>query len=100
MSRLTLANTAIVVDSTCDPPDGYLDRDGLFMVPLTVHFGDEIYRDHVDLSFDEFKEKLTSASILPTTSQPTIAEFTRLRPLAAEYEHVFSLHISGKMSGT
>jgi DegV family protein with EDD domain len=101
MSRLTLANTAIVVDSTCDPPEGYLEQDGLFMVPLTVHFGDEIYRDHIDLTFDEFKEKLLAATVLPTTSQPTIAQFkSRYAAVAGEYEHIFSLHISGKMSGT
>ena len=42
---LTLQNTAIVLDSTCDAPDGFFDRDGLYMVPLKVHFGDETYRD-------------------------------------------------------
>ena len=40
---LTLQNTAIVLDSTCDPPEGFFDRPGLFMVPLKVHFGDETY---------------------------------------------------------
>lgn len=101
MSLLTLANTAIVVDSTCDPPDGYLEQAGLFMVPLTVHFGDETYRDHIDLSFDEFKTKLLAATTLPTTSQPTVAQFKRCYlDVAARHEHVFSLHISAKMSGT
>lgn len=100
-ARLTLANTAIVVDSTCDPSDGYLERNGVFLVPLTVHFGDETYRDHVDLSFDEFKAKLLAARILPTTSQPTIAEFKKIYgEIAPEHEHVFSLHLSSKMSGT
>jgi DegV family protein with EDD domain len=100
-TRLTLANTALVVDSTCDPPDDYLERNGVFMVPLTVHFGDETYRDHVDLSFDEFKAKLLAAAVLPTTSQPTAAEFKKVyAEIAHRYEHVFSLHISHKMSGT
>jgi DegV family protein with EDD domain len=98
---LTLANTAIVLDSTCDPPDGYFDRDGLFLVPLKVHFGDEMFRDGVDMTYKEFFAKLEASEVLPTTSQPTVGEFTAVYEQARErYEHVFSLHISGEMSGT
>ena len=75
MTRLTLENTAIVVDSTCDPPPGYFDQAGSPMVPLKVHFGDETYRDGVDLSPPEFFAKLASSPVLPTTSQPTAGEF-------------------------
>ena len=55
---LTLENTAIVLDSTCDPPDGYFDRPGLYMVPLKVHFGDQMFRDGVDMTYKEFFAKL------------------------------------------
>ena len=55
---LTLENTAIVLDSTCDPPDGFFDRPGLYMVPLKVHFGDEMFRDGVDMTYREFFAKL------------------------------------------
>lgn len=98
---LTSKNTAIVLDSTCDAPDGYFDQEGVFLVPLRVHFGDETYRDRVGIGHEEFFAKLASTSVLPTTSQPTVAEFTATYEKAlAEYEHVFSLHISGLMSGT
>jgi DegV family protein with EDD domain len=98
---LTLENTAIVCDSTCDPPEGFFDRAGLYMVPLKVHFGDETFRDGVDMTYKEFFAKLEASSLLPTTSQPTAAEFTAVYQEArAQYEHVFSLHISGEMSGT
>ena len=98
---LTLQNTAIVLDSTCDAPAGYFDREGLFMVPLKVHFGDETYRDGVDMTHDEFYAKLASSSALPTTSQPTVAEFTAVyEEVTQKYEHVFSLHLSAEMSGT
>lgn len=98
---LTLENTAIVLDSTADPCDGYFERPGIFMVPLKVHFGDETYRDGVDMSHTEFFAKLASSEVLPTTSQPTVGEFTAVYAKAREqYEHVFSLHISGEMSGT
>ena len=101
MTLLTLENTAIVSDSTCDPPPGYFDRPGLVMVPLHVHFGDETYRDGYDLSPPEFFAKLAGSPVLPTTSQPTVGEFTSVyEQLTREYEHVFAFHISSRMSGT
>ena len=72
---LTLENTAIVLDSTCDPPAGFFDRPGLSMVPLKVHFGDETFRDAVDMTYQEFFAKLEASEVLPTTSQPTAGEF-------------------------
>jgi len=100
-TQLTLDNTAIVLDSTCDPPDGFFDRDGLVMVPLKVHFGDEMFRDGVDLTYHEFFAKLEASEVLPTTSQPTAAEFAAVyEDLLGRYEHVFSLHLSGELSGT
>jgi DegV family protein with EDD domain len=98
---LSLDNTALVLDSTADPCEGYFDRPGIFMVPLRVHFGDETYRDGVDMAHEEFFAKLESSEVLPTTSQPTVGEFTAAYTQAREkYEHVFSLHLSGEMSGT
>jgi DegV family protein with EDD domain len=98
---LTLENTAIVMDSTCDPPDGWFDQAGLYLVPLKVHFGDQMFRDGVDMTYKEFFAKLKSSDILPTTSQPTAGEFVATYEEALKtYEHVFSLHISGEMSGT
>jgi len=98
---LTLQNTAIVLDSTSDAPDGFFDREGLYMVPLKVHFGDEAYRDGVDMTHDEFYAKLASSTSLPTTSQPTVGEFAALyETLTGKYDHVFSLHLSSEMSGT
>jgi DegV family protein with EDD domain len=98
---LDLDNTAIVLDSTCDAPEGFFERDGLSMVPLSVHFGDETFRDTIDLGHHEFFAKLESSEVLPTTSQPTDAEFAAAYAEARRhYEHVFSLHLSRKMSGT
>ena len=98
---LTLENTAIVMDSTCDPPDGWFDQPGLYMVPLKVHFGDQMFRDGVDMTYKEFFAKLEASDVLPTTSQPTAGEFVAAYEEALkQYEHVFSLHISGEMSGT
>lgn len=98
---LTLDNTAIVLDSTSDPPDGWVDRPGLYLVPLKVHFGDQMFRDGVDMTYKEFFAKLRESDILPTTSQPTVGEFMATYEEAKrKYRYVFSLHISGEMSGT
>jgi DegV family protein with EDD domain len=100
-TQLSLDNTAFVLDSTSDPSDGFFDRPGLYMVPLKVHFGDETFRDGVDMTYREFFAKLEASDVLPTTSQPTVGEFTAAYEEArSSYEHVFSLHISGEMSGT
>jgi DegV family protein with EDD domain len=89
------------MDSTCDPPDGWFDQPGLYMVPLKVHFGDQMFRDGVDMTYKEFFAKLKTSEVLPTTSQPTAGEFVAVYEEARKkYEHVFSLHISGEMSGT
>ncbi len=70
------------------------------IVPLYVRFGEESYRDYVELSPDEFYAKLRTAETLPTTSQPTPGDFLACYEELAGYERVYSLHIAGTLSGT
>jgi DegV family protein with EDD domain len=72
------------------------------MVPLKVHFGDDTFRDWVDLTPTEFYPKLRSSAQLPTTSQPTPGDFTEVYKLLAAqgYDGVVSIHLSQKLSGT
>ncbi len=91
----------VVVDSTNDLPDATLDRHGIVMVPLQVIFGTETYRDRVDLKPEEFYRRLASAPELPTTSQPTPAEFVRaLRSAREDSEEVVMITVSAALSGT
>jgi DegV family protein with EDD domain len=69
-------------------------------VPLYVRFGDETYRDYVDLAPDQFFEKLRSSAVLPATSQPTPQDFLATYENLAGYERIYSLHVSSKVSGT
>jgi DegV family protein with EDD domain len=92
----------IVTDSTADftPEQG---RDlGVTVVPLTVRFGDQEFRDGVDMTADQFYERLHSSNVMPTTSQPPPEQFaeTYRGLLAAADDAVLSIHISGKFSGT
>jgi DegV family protein with EDD domain len=98
--NLTAENTAVVVDSTADFPEAPHRFPGWRVVPLYVRFGEESYRDYVELGPGEFYAKLRTATDLPTTSQPTPADFLSTYEQLADYERIYSIHISGKLSGT
>ena len=98
--QLTAANTAIVVDSTADFPEAQERFSNWRMVPLYVRFGDQSYRDYVELGPDEFYARLRTAEELPTTSQPTPGDFLAAYEQLGDYERIYSLHISAKLSGT
>src|SRR5437660_1349892 len=63
-------------------------------------FGDESYRDYVELSPAEFYARLRTADELPTTSQPTPGDFLAAYEQLSAYERVYSLHLSSMLSGT
>ena len=98
--NLTTENTAIVLDSTSDYPEAPDRFPNMRFVPLYVRFGDETYRDYVELGPDEFFEKLRAAPVLPATSQPTPQDFLGVYEALAGYERIYSLHVSSKLSGT
>jgi DegV family protein with EDD domain len=98
--NLTGANTAIVLDSTADYTAEARRFPNWRVVPLYVRFGDESYRDYVDLGPREFYSRLRAAATLPTTSQPTPADFLAAYEELGGYERIFSLHIAGRLSGT
>jgi fatty acid kinase fatty acid binding subunit len=100
--RLTQDSTAIVLDSTSDFPGAQERFPNMRVVPLYVIFGDERFRDDVDLTPDEFYAKLAAAPTLPTTSQPTPQDFLDAYEDLVErgFERIYSLHLSAKLSGT
>ena len=98
--QLSSENTAIVVDSTADFPDAPQRFPNWRNVPLYVVFGDESYRDYVDLAPAQFYARLRTAEQLPTTSQPTPGDFTHAYEGLSQYERIYSLHISAALSGT
>ena len=78
--NLTSENTAIVLDSTSDYPDAPARFPNMRFVPLYVRFGDETYRDYVELGPAEFYEKFRVSPVTPATAQPTPQDFmTRVR---------------------
>jgi DegV family protein with EDD domain len=98
--ELTAENTAIVVDSTADFPHAPERFPNWRVVPLYVRFGDESFRDYVELDPDAFYARLRAADETPTTSQPTPGDFLAVYGELGGYERILSLHIAGKLSGT
>jgi DegV family protein with EDD domain len=98
--NLTSENTAIVLDSTSDYPDAPARFPNMRFVPLYVRFGDDMYRDYVELGPAEFYEKLRTSTVTPATAQPTPQDFVTAYEQLAGYERIYSLHVSEKLSGT
>jgi DegV family protein with EDD domain len=97
---LTSENTAIVLDSTSDYPDAPARFPNMRFVPLYVRFGDETFRDYVELGPAEFYERLRVSPVTPATAQPTPQDFVSAYEELAAYERIYSLHVSAKVSGT
>jgi fatty acid kinase fatty acid binding subunit len=98
--ELSAENTAIVLDSTADFPEASERFANWRIVPLYVLFGDESYRDYVELAPAEFYARLRTSEQLPTTSQPTPGDFLAAYEELTGYDRIYSLHISSTLSGT
>ncbi|MEK7280826.1 MAG: DegV family protein [Chloroflexota bacterium] len=90
----------IVTDSTADLPADVARDLGISVVPLYVRFGEEVYRDGVDMRSDEFYQRLPTSPRLPTTAAPSIGDFLGVYKEAAQGEGIVSIHISSKLSAT
>jgi len=91
----------IVTDSSADLPAELVRELGITVVPLYVRFGEEVYREQVDISLDEFYQRLEHGSIHPVTIQPNPQDFVEVyQKLSQETDGIVSIHISSKLSGT
>ncbi|HWR60450.1 MAG TPA: DegV family protein [Clostridia bacterium] len=91
----------IITDSMCDVPKEYVERYGIRVMPLTVYFGDQSYKDGIDLTLEQFMAKLEKAEELPTTSQVPPVEFIEAyREELASGNSIISIHGSSQLSGT
>jgi DegV family protein with EDD domain len=92
---------AVVTDSTADLPQEWHQRYGIDVVPLKVLFGKDTFRDGVDMSNEQFFQRLAASTTLPTTSAPSPGEFAEVyRRLAKDHDGCISIHIGGQLSAT
>lgn len=91
----------IVTDSTAYLPEPVIREHDIRVVPLCVHFGEEAFKEGVELSNEEFYTRLKAAPELPTTSQPSAGEFRQVFKELVEAGHeIVTLTISSRLSGT
>jgi DegV family protein with EDD domain len=91
----------VVTDSSADLPAALAEELGITVVPLYVRFGNDVYRDRVDISVDDFYRRLLSDPVHPSTVQPSPQDFADVyKKLSKEADGIVSIHISSKLSGT
>jgi DegV family protein with EDD domain len=96
-----MSKVKIIIDSTVYLPEKYLKELSVDVIPLHVIWGEENFRDGVDITPEEFYQRLPDSKVMPTTSQPSPQEFTELfnKYLTEGYD-ILCIHISSKLSGT
>ncbi|ANB59660.1 DegV family protein [Anoxybacteroides amylolyticum] len=92
--------TAIVTDSTAYIPKEVRESLRIHMIPLCVTFGNETYREEVDLNAEQFFIEVKQHKYLPTTSQPSTGAFVELFESLRDYDAIISIHLSSGISGT
>jgi DegV family protein with EDD domain len=96
-----MSQVAIVTDSTAYIPKDLLINHKITVAPQVLIWGNETFLDGVDIQPEEFYNRLKKATIMPSTSQVTIASFKDIfSNLLDEGKQVLALLISDKLSGT
>lgn len=97
-----MPNVHIVTDSSSDLPAGLVEELGVSVIPLTIRFGDEEYRDGVDLSAVEFYAKMASTDVFPETAAPAPGAFEQAFRAAGDggAPAVVCINLSSKLSAT
>lgn len=91
----------IITDSTSDIPLGRRAKIGVDVLPLTIHFGQESFKDGVDITGEQFYQKLEQAKELPTTSQINPYEFSEIfQKYIDQGDEIVCITISSHLSGT
>jgi DegV family protein with EDD domain len=91
----------IVTDSLADIPAEVARELGITIVPLNVHFGVQTFRDGVDLTAEQFYEKLGKSKIFPTTTVPPLSVLVNTYDkLAEETEEIVAITFSRKLGAS
>ena len=90
----------IITDSVADIPAEVVAELGITVIPVLVRFGEETYRDGIDITTDQFYEKLVNSKVMPTTSVPSLDMFARTyAKLGEETDEILVIMLSSKLSG-
>jgi DegV family protein with EDD domain len=96
-----MSKIALVTDSTCSIPAELIKKHNITVAPQVLIWGQETLEDGVDITPSEFYNRLKKATVMPTTSQVTVAKFLELyKNLLDQDFQVLSILLSSKVSGT
>ncbi len=96
-----MSKVAIVTDSSPNIPEHLIKENHIHVVPLNVIWGEESYNDGVEITNAEFYTRLETAKIMPSTSQPSVAQFEELfRSLYQDGYEILGCFLSEVLSGT
>ena len=96
-----MAKIAIITDSTAYLKKDYVKKHNIRVIPLNLHWDGENFKDGIDISPDEFYDRLKASSTLPTTSQPTYGDFQVIfKEYASDYDGIVVALMSSGISGT
>jgi len=96
-----MSKVAVVTDSSPYIPDEIIKENHIHVVPLTVIWGEENFYDGVDITPVEFYQRLETAKVMPSTSQPSVADFEVLfRKLDQQGYDILAVLLSEDLSGT
>jgi len=89
------------MDSAGDVPPGWTDEYDIQVIPINIHFGQQMFLQGIDLSNADFYRMADESGVIPQTSQPTPQQFIDFyRQVARPGDSILSIHVTGKLSGT
>jgi DegV family protein with EDD domain len=94
-----MGKVKIVTDSTAYLEANVARRLGISVIPLTVRLDDETFREGVDITAEEFFQKLDRSSAMPVALPPSVGDFLAVYTRLSETtDQIMSIHISSKLS--
>ncbi|RBP96227.1 DegV family protein with EDD domain [Cytobacillus firmus] len=98
---MTKKKIAWITDSTAYISKELLEHPDVYIVPLSITFGEESFEDGIDLNTDQLYSRIRTEKEVPKTSQPSAGRFAELfETLKIEYDAAVAVHVSSKLSGT
>ncbi|MCE5168372.1 DegV family protein [Paenibacillus profundus] len=92
---------AWITDSTAYIPDDLKNNPDVYVIPLGIVFGNNVFDDGIDLTTEELYRRIREEKDIPKTSQPPIGKFAELfEKLSIDYDCAIAIHVSDKLSGT
>jgi len=91
----------VVTDSTSDVPPAVAAELGITVVPAQIQYGNEVFRDGVDLTTEEFYRRLRTGGTLPKTSPASVGTFREIyQSLSQQAGSIISIHVAANLSAT